>query len=74
MNNFVRVESKKWFLLLPLVLLIYGGYQLRSKFHDVKTIGRKSIKIVGSNLFEENQEIMQQVKIRDEMHLAVSEE
>ena len=71
---FARVKSKLWFSLLSLVMLIYGGYQLRNKFHAKKTTDRKSMKSFDSNLTAENQEIMQQVKILDEMHLAVSEE
>ena len=71
---FARVKSKLWFSLLSLVVLIYGGYQLRNKFHDIKTTDRKSIKNFDRNLTAENHEIMQQVKILDEMHLAISEE
>ena len=55
-------------------MLIYSGNQLRNKIHETKTIDRKSIKSFDSDLIAENQEIMKQVKILDEMHLAVSEE
>ena len=71
---FERIESKKFFFLFLLVMLIYGGQELRNKSHDTETIDRKSMKSFDSSLIAENQEIMQQVKILDEMHLAVSED